>query len=43
VDALEDARSKAELIAETLRLEITGVLSVTERSYSLYQPYRAFA
>jgi uncharacterized protein YggE len=43
VDALEDARGKAELIAETLGLEITGVLSVSESSYSPYQPYRAFA
>lgn len=41
--ALEDAREKADLIAGTLELQITGVLSVSESTYYPYQPYRAIA
>jgi hypothetical protein len=40
--ALEDARSKADVIANTLGLEITGVHSVTESSYSPITPFRGF-
>ena len=39
--ALGDAQGKADLIAETLDLEITGVLSVSESVYFPYQAYRA--
>lgn len=39
-DALKDAAEKAEVIAEALGLELTGVLSVSE---SVYYPYRAYA
>lgn len=38
VSALQNAREKADLIADTLELEITGVLSVSESSYSPYRP-----
>lgn len=41
--ALQDARGKANLIADTLELEITGVLSVSESVYYPYTPYRAVA
>jgi uncharacterized protein YggE len=41
--ALQDARGKADLIAETLELEITGVLYVTESSYMPYTPMRSYA
>jgi len=37
--ALDDAEQKAELIAEKLKLNITGVLYVSESSYQPYQPY----
>jgi len=43
VNALNDARGKADLIAETLGLKITGVLSVSESVYYPYTPYRAYA
>lgn len=38
--ALKNAQGKADLIAETLDLEITGVLSVSESVYYPYTPYR---
>jgi hypothetical protein len=41
--ALQDAQAKAELIAETLSLEVTGVLYVTESSYTPYTPMRTYA
>jgi hypothetical protein len=41
--ALQDAQAKADLIAETLDLEITGVLYVTESSYAPYTPVRSYA
>jgi uncharacterized protein YggE len=41
--ALQDAKGKADLIAETLDLEITGVLSVSESVYYPYQAYREVA
>jgi len=41
--ALLDAKGKADLIAETLGLRITGVLSVSESVYYPYVPYRAVA
>ena len=37
--ALDDAEQKAKLIAEKLKLNITGVLYVSESSYQPYQPY----
>ena len=37
--ALSDAQEKAELIAEKLKLTITGVLYVSESYYQPYQPY----
>ncbi|MEM3627340.1 MAG: SIMPL domain-containing protein [Candidatus Bathyarchaeia archaeon] len=37
--ALADAEGKAKLIAEKLKLSITGVLYVGESSYQPYQPY----
>lgn len=40
--ALEDARKKANLIADTLQLKITGVHSVTESAYYPYTPYKGF-
>ncbi len=40
--ALNDASSKAKLIAETLNLRITGVLSLTESIYYPYTPTRTF-
>jgi uncharacterized protein YggE len=43
VNALNDARGKADLIAKTLGLRITGVLSVSESVYYPYTPYRAYA
>jgi uncharacterized protein YggE len=43
VNALNDARGKAELSAETLGLKITGVLSVSESVYYPYTPYKAYA
>jgi len=42
VKALTDARGKADLIAETLGLEITGVLSVSESVYYPYTPYTSY-
>jgi len=39
--ALRNAQGKADLIAETLELEITGVLSVSESVYYPYTPYRS--
>jgi hypothetical protein len=41
--ALQDAKGKADLIADTLELEITGVLSVSESSYYPYSAYREVA
>lgn len=41
--ALEDAQAKADLIAETLGIEVTGVVYVTESSYAPYTQYRAMA
>ncbi|UCH58094.1 MAG: SIMPL domain-containing protein [Candidatus Bathyarchaeota archaeon] len=41
--ALGNAQEKANLIAETLGLEITGVLSVSESIYQPYIPLRGFA
>jgi uncharacterized protein YggE len=41
--ALQNAKEKADLIADTLELEITGVLSVSESVYSPYSPYRGIA
>ena len=41
VQALQNAQGKADLIAETLELEITGVLSVSESVYYPYAPYRS--
>jgi hypothetical protein len=38
--ALQNAREKAELIANTLDLEITDVLYVSESSFAPYSPYR---
>jgi uncharacterized protein YggE len=43
VQALQNAQGKADLIAETLELEITGVLSVSESVYYPYTPYRSVA
>ena len=43
VAALQNARGKADLIADTLELEITGVLSVSESVYNPYTPYRSVA
>ena len=43
VQALHNAQEKATLIADTLDLEITGVLSVSESSYYPYTPYRGVA
>jgi uncharacterized protein YggE len=37
--ALAEAEEKAKLIAEKLKLSITGVLYVSESSYQPYQPY----
>jgi len=42
-NALNDARGKANLIAGTLGLKITGVLSVSESVYYPYTPMRAYA
>jgi hypothetical protein len=42
VKALKDARGKADLIAETLGLEITGVQSVSESIYYPYTPYTSY-
>jgi len=41
--ALGDASGKAQLIAETLELTITGVHSVSESTYYPYSPYRDVA
>jgi uncharacterized protein YggE len=41
--ALQNAQAKADLIATTLDLEITGVLFVSESSYTPYSPYRGYA
>jgi uncharacterized protein YggE len=41
--ALLNAQGKAELIASTLDLEITGVLYVSESSYAPYSPYKSMA
>lgn len=43
VKALQNARDKADLIAETLEIEVTGVVYVTESSYSPYTPLRGYA
>lgn len=43
VNALNDAERKADLIAETLELQITGVLSVSESVYHPYIPFRGYA
>lgn len=43
IAALQNAQGKADLIAQTLELEITGVLSVSESVYYPYTPYRATA
>jgi uncharacterized protein YggE len=43
VNALNDAKRKADLIAETLELQITGVLSVSESVYYPYMPFRGYA
>jgi len=43
VMALRDAEGKANLIADTLGLEVTGVLSVSESVYYPYTPYKAYA
>jgi len=43
VSALNDARAKADVIAETLGIEITGVHSVSESVYYPYTPYRSYA
>lgn len=40
--ALQNAKGKAELIASTLDIEITGVLFVSESSYTPYSPYRGY-
>lgn len=42
VSALINARDKADLIANTLDLTITGVLSVSESVYQPYMPYRGY-
>ena len=39
--ALQNAQGKADLIASTLDLEITGVLYVSESSYAPYTAYRS--
>jgi len=39
--ALRDAETKANVIAETLNLELTGMLSVSESTYYPYMAYRA--
>ena len=39
IAALKDAESKAQLIAETLSLKITGVYYVSESTYQPYKPY----
>ncbi len=41
--ALQTAQGKAELIASTLDLEITGVLYVSESYYAPYSPIRSYA
>ena len=41
VASLQDAQAKADLIAETLGLTITGVQSVTESSYAPARTYQA--
>jgi len=41
--ALSDASTKANVIAETLGIKITGVLSVSESVYYPYTPYRGYA
>lgn len=41
--ALQNAQGKANLIASTLDLEITGVLYVSESSYAPYSPIRSYA
>jgi len=43
VAALEDAQAKADLIAETLELTITGVQSVSESSYVPARTYQSVA
>lgn len=40
-DALDDAETKAEVIAESLGLTLTGVFSVSESVYYPYRPYAA--
>ena len=39
IDALETAQVKADLIAETYKVSITGIYYVTENSYSPYRDY----
>lgn len=41
--ALTDASAKANVIASTLQIKITGVLSVSESVYYPYTPYRGYA
>jgi uncharacterized protein YggE len=41
--ALQNAQGKADLIASTLDLEITGVLYVSESYYTPYAPTRSYA
>ena len=42
VQALNDARGKADLIASTLGIEVTGVYSVSESAYYPYMAYRSY-
>ena len=41
--ALQNARDKADLIADTLDIEVTGVLYVSESSYTPYTETRSYA
>jgi uncharacterized protein YggE len=41
--ALQNARDKADLIADTLDIEVTGVLYVSESSYTPYTATRSYA
>ena len=42
VQALNDAQGKADLIASTLEIEVTGVYSVSESAYYPYNAYRGY-
>ena len=42
VQALNDARGKADLIASTIGIEVTGVYSVSESAYYPYMAYRSY-